>query len=170
MFQYTYILKKRILATLKITELPINIEKIFEKLKYGGPNQGYVNFSTENISGNRLIKIKPVDTFSNDDFEFMQDVKLINPTIVQPDTSQRNNSGVFQAKIVPIDSTETTYWANETTVGDVFVVMYGGNEFEIPIKQYLGSNLQFIGINTGLFSRLKANQPYGAIYPYWRVY
>ncbi|MBM7617356.1 hypothetical protein JOC36_000913 [Weissella uvarum] len=134
---------------LKITELPINIDKTFGKLKYGGTSQGYVNLSAEKISANRLIKIKPVDSFSNDDFEFMQDVKLINPTIVQSDISQRNNSGVLQAKIVSIDSTETTYWTNEPTAGDGIVVTFGGNEFEIPVKQYLGSELQFVGVTTG---------------------
>ncbi|RRG18387.1 hypothetical protein D3P96_03635 [Weissella viridescens] len=149
---------------LKITDLPINVEKTFGKLKYGGENQGFVNLRAENIPGNYLIKVKPVDPFMSDDFNFMDDVKLINPMIVASEVGNtgRNNSGVLQAKIVPVDSDEQTIWASEPTGGSDIEVTLGGREFEIPVKHYIGSKLQFVGVSIG-YSQGRSTQRQNAI-------
>lgn len=143
---------------LTIQELPLNVENTLGKLLYGGVNGEFISLRADNITGNHLIKIKKQDSFKSEDFAFMEEVRLVNAEITSSGIGRDTaaNSGVLTGKLVKVTSDEKTRWADAPTGGSDIMVSFTGNDYEIPVDQYMGQELQFVGVTTG-FSQEQSN-------------
>ncbi|WP_433322151.1 hypothetical protein ACRHK7_06570 [Weissella tructae] len=144
---------------LTLMDLPLNVENTLGKLKYGGVNGDFISLSAEKVLGNHLITVKKQDNFNPADFNFMEEVRLINAEITSSGIGRDTdaNSGVLTGKLVKADSDEKSRWADEVTGGSDIMLTFADNDYEIPVNQYIGQELQFIGVKTG-FSQAKSNE------------
>lgn len=144
---------------LTLMDLPLNVENTLGKLQYGGVNGDFISLSAEKVLGNHLITVKKQDNFNPADFNFMEEVRLINAEITSSGIGRDTdaNSGVLTGKLVKADSDDKSRWADEVTGGSDIMVTFSDNDYEIPVNQYIGQELQFIGVKTG-FSQAKSNE------------